>query len=102
MLAWHVPYLGWTRLPAEVSEFEMTHFFSLRAQERNAVLTRYRDCRFQYSLANISGIHGHWRAKVPWSAPRTGDLASIFCSVPAKCRSARRAIHAPLKAMRRI
>jgi hypothetical protein len=24
MLTWHVPYLGWTRLPAEVSEFEIT------------------------------------------------------------------------------
>ena len=43
MLAWHVPYLGWTRLPTEVSEFEITHFFSLRAEERSAVLTRYRD-----------------------------------------------------------
>src|SRR6266481_922556 len=43
MLAWHVPYLGWTRLPAEVSEFEIAHFFSLRAEERSAVLTRYRD-----------------------------------------------------------
>src|SRR5450631_2429777 len=43
MLAWHVPYLGWTRLPAEVSEFEITHFFSLRVEERSAVLTRYRD-----------------------------------------------------------
>jgi len=43
MLAWHVPYLGWTRLPAEVSEFEITHFFSLRPEERSAVLTRYRD-----------------------------------------------------------
>jgi hypothetical protein len=69
MLSWHVPYLGWTRLPADVSEFEITHFFSLRAEERGAVLTRYRDslrlgaalqigflkmcgCRFHYSLAN--------------------------------------------------
>src|SRR3984893_5672064 len=43
MLAWHVPYLGWTRLPADVSGFEITHFFSLRAEERSAVLTRYRD-----------------------------------------------------------
>jgi Domain of unknown function (DUF4158) len=43
MLAWHVPYLGWTRLPTDVSEFEITHFFSLRAEERSAVLTRYRD-----------------------------------------------------------
>ena len=41
MLAWHVPYLGWTRL--DVSEFEITHFFSLRPEERSAVLTRYRD-----------------------------------------------------------
>src|ERR1039458_10828104 len=43
MLAWHVPYLGWTRLPADVSEFEITHFFSLQPEERSAVLTRYRD-----------------------------------------------------------
>ncbi len=43
MLSWHIPYLGWTRLPADVSEFEITHFFSLRAEERSAVLTRYRD-----------------------------------------------------------
>jgi len=59
-------------------------------------------CRFQYSLAKISTIHGHWTSKGRGRQPRTGDLASIFCSVPAKCRSARRAIHAPLKAMRRI
>jgi hypothetical protein len=37
MLSWHVPYLRWTRLPADVSEFEITHFFSLRAEERSAV-----------------------------------------------------------------
>ena len=43
MHAWHVPYLGWTRLPADVSEFEITHFFSLRVEEGSAVLTRYRD-----------------------------------------------------------
>jgi hypothetical protein len=43
MFAWQVPYLGWTRLPIDVSEFEITHFFSLRPQERSAVLTRYRD-----------------------------------------------------------
>jgi hypothetical protein len=41
MLAWHVPHLGWTRLPADVSEFEITHFFSLRAEERSAVLRDY-------------------------------------------------------------
>jgi hypothetical protein len=43
MLAWHVPYLGWTRLPADLTEFEITHFFFLRPEERSAVLTRYRD-----------------------------------------------------------
>jgi hypothetical protein len=26
MLAWHVPYLGWTRLPNDLSEFEIAHF----------------------------------------------------------------------------
>jgi len=43
MHAWHVPYLGWTRLPADVSEFEIAHYFILRPEERSAVLTRYRD-----------------------------------------------------------
>ena len=43
MLAWHVPYLGWIRLPADLSEFEITHFFSLRPEDRSAILTRYRD-----------------------------------------------------------
>ena len=43
MLAWHVPYLGWIRLPADLSEFEITHFFSLRPEDRGAILTRYRD-----------------------------------------------------------
>jgi hypothetical protein len=33
MLARPVPYLGWAQLPAEVSEFEITHFFSLRSEE---------------------------------------------------------------------
>jgi hypothetical protein len=37
------PYLGWTRLPADLTEFEITHFFSLRPEERTAVLTRYRE-----------------------------------------------------------
>jgi Domain of unknown function (DUF4158) len=43
MLAWHDPYLGWTRLRADVSEFEITHFFSLQPEERSAVLSRYRN-----------------------------------------------------------
>src|SRR5271154_2653176 len=42
MLAWHVPYLGWRRLPDDVSEFEIIHFFTLKSAERSAVLTRYR------------------------------------------------------------
>jgi len=43
MLPWHVPYFGWTRLPFDVSEFEITHFFSLQPEEGSAVLTRYRE-----------------------------------------------------------
>jgi hypothetical protein len=30
MLAWHVPFLGWRRLPADLSEFEIAHFFTLK------------------------------------------------------------------------
>jgi hypothetical protein len=26
MLAWHVPFLGWQGLPADLSEFELAHF----------------------------------------------------------------------------
>jgi hypothetical protein len=29
MLAWRVPRLGWTRLPADVSEFQSAHYFIL-------------------------------------------------------------------------
>ena len=43
MLAWQVPYLGWLRLPADLSEFEIAHFFTLQPEEVGAVLTRYRD-----------------------------------------------------------
>ena len=43
--------LGWNRLPADMSEFEITHLFSLRPEERSAVLTRYRDSlRFRAGL----------------------------------------------------
>ena len=28
MLAWQVPYLGWRHLPAELSEFEISRFFT--------------------------------------------------------------------------
>ena len=41
MHAWQVPYLGWRRLPADLSEFEIAHFFSLRPEEIRAVLTKY-------------------------------------------------------------
>jgi hypothetical protein len=34
MLAWHVPNLGWTRLPNDLSEFEIAHFFSLPPEQR--------------------------------------------------------------------
>lgn len=43
MLAWRVPNLGWTRLPNDLSEFEIAHFFSLLLEQRMALLTRYRE-----------------------------------------------------------
>ena len=40
MHAWQVPYLGWRKLPADMSGFEIEHFFTLRAEERRAVRSR--------------------------------------------------------------
>ena len=43
MLAWHVPYLGWRRLPADLSEFEIAHFFTLKPVDIRAVRSRYKE-----------------------------------------------------------
>ena len=43
MLAWHVPFLGWRRMPADLSEFEIAHFFTLRPIEIRAVRSRYKE-----------------------------------------------------------
>jgi TnpA family transposase len=42
MLAWHVPFLGWQRLPADLSEFEIAHFFTLKPADIWAVRSRYK------------------------------------------------------------
>ena len=42
MLAWHVPFLGWRQLPAELSEFEIAHFFTLKPDGIRAVRSRYK------------------------------------------------------------
>jgi len=42
MLAWHVPFLGWQRLPADLSEFEIAHFFTLKPADIRAVRSRYK------------------------------------------------------------
>ena len=34
MRAWQIPYLGRQRLPADLSSFQIEHFFTLRAEER--------------------------------------------------------------------
>jgi hypothetical protein len=43
MLAWHVPFLGWRRLPADLSEFEIAHFFTLKPFDIRAVRSRYKE-----------------------------------------------------------
>jgi len=43
MLAWHVPFLGWRRLPADLSEFEIAHFFTLKPVDIRAVRSRYKE-----------------------------------------------------------
>jgi hypothetical protein len=37
MPARHVPFLGWRRLPADLSEFEIAHFFTLKLVDIRAV-----------------------------------------------------------------
>jgi len=37
MLAWHVSFLGWRRLPADLSKFEIAHFFTLKPVDIRAV-----------------------------------------------------------------
>jgi hypothetical protein len=43
MLAWHVPSLGWRRLPADLSEFEIAHFITLKPVDIRAVRSRYKE-----------------------------------------------------------
>jgi hypothetical protein len=43
MLAWHVPFLGWRRLPADLSEFEIAHFFTLKPVDIRTVRSRYKE-----------------------------------------------------------
>src|ERR1017187_7424230 len=43
MLAWHVPFLGWRRFPADLSEFEIAHFFTLKPIDIRAVCSRYKE-----------------------------------------------------------
>ena len=55
-----VPFLSWRQLPAEFSEFEIMHFFSLQANERTAVSTRYGDslrlgAALQIGILNMCG-----------------------------------------------
>src|SRR5580658_3909703 len=42
-LAWQVPFLTWRRMPADLSEFEIAHFFTLRPIEIRAVRSRYKE-----------------------------------------------------------
>ena len=43
MLAWQVPYLGWRHLPAELSEFEISRFFTFEPEVHRAIRSRYKD-----------------------------------------------------------
>ena len=43
MLAWQVPYLGWRHLPTELSEFEISRFFTFEPVVHRAIRSRYKD-----------------------------------------------------------
>ena len=43
MLAWQVPYLGWRHFTAELSEFEISRFFTFEPEVHRAIRSRYKD-----------------------------------------------------------
>jgi hypothetical protein len=43
MLAWQIPYLGWRHFPAELSEFEISRFFTFEPEVHRAIRSRYKD-----------------------------------------------------------
>jgi hypothetical protein len=43
MRAWQRSYLGLRRLPPELTDFEIQHFFTLDANDRRRVRSRYKD-----------------------------------------------------------
>ena len=43
MLAWQVPYLGWRHFPAELSELEISRFFTFEPEVHRAIRSRYKD-----------------------------------------------------------
>ena len=56
MLAWQVPYLGWRHFPAELSEFEISRFFTFEPQVHRAIRSRYE---------TVSRFSDVWRTSGP-------------------------------------
>jgi hypothetical protein len=43
LLAWQLPYLGWQRLPEDLSRFDIERFFTLSPADIEAVRSRYKE-----------------------------------------------------------
>ena len=64
MRAWQRPYLGLRRLPPELTDFEIQHFFTLDAGDRRRVRSRYKDVHRLAAALQI-GLHITLLPKVP-------------------------------------
>lgn len=95
MLAWHVPFLGWRRMPADLSEFEIAHFFTLKPIEIRAVRSRYKEslrlgAALQLGFLKMSGrplsafqrvptdLLQHLGEQLAVSAPDIATLRAIY------------------------
>ena len=95
MLAWHVPFLGWRRLPADLSEFEIAHFFTLKPVDIHAVHSRYKEelrlgAALQLGFLTMCGrpldalqrvpadLLQHLGAQLDIAAPDIGTVRAIY------------------------
>src|ERR1700722_18179291 len=76
MLAWHVPFLGWRRTPADLSEFEIAHFFTLKPIEILAVRSRYKETLRLGAALQLGIPEDVWPPAERASAGSDGSVAS--------------------------
>jgi hypothetical protein len=56
LLAWQLRYLGWQRLPKELSRFDIERFFTLALAEVDAVRSQYKESLRLGEFSKISAL----------------------------------------------